>query len=132
MVDEYYIPDLSEFYLGFEYYFKSSNEQSPLYYSYEEFGKYETLEEFEDQILNGNILVKYLNKEDIESLGWEIDKYVSDTCITFKNKQGCFLAFHTNENYIEIAREDPYDIGASLFIKNKSELIKLMKQLRIK
>lgn len=129
MENKYYTPSIDEFYLGFEYYFKNSNEQPPSYYSYEEFGRYETLDELEDQILNDNIKVKYLDQNDIESLGWGFEENLQ-YCDQFKYKSlEAYLWVIKDENLIEIQCEKTYFRGC---IQNKSELKKLMKQIGIK
>lgn len=134
MKNKYYTPSIDEFYLGFEYYFKNSNEQPPSYYSYEEFGRYETLDELEDQILNDNIKVKYLDQNDIESLGWGQDDY--DGTIFYKEKYTLiFNIFDFQESFGCVILETIDLKECTIFsgyIKNKNELKKLMKQIGTK
>jgi hypothetical protein len=77
--------------------------------------------------------VKCLDREDIESLGWEHKQYVPERniCLNFEMDDWYLNYWFGEIPYIEIGKDD-YDIGCSLYIKNKTELKKLMKQLNIK
>ncbi len=77
----------------------------------------------------GKLRVKYLDREDIESLGWEArtKEYVHYT-------KGIYDLFHySKENVIKIyaQKELMVLILDKCKIKNKSELKKLLKQLGI-
>ena len=80
------------FILDLNTHFKN-NEQPPSYYYSEEFGRYETWEELEDQILNDNIKVKYLD----QSMYWKVwGKGIKENlqyCDQFKYKKfiGVFM-----------------------------------------
>lgn len=127
--NKYYTPTIEEFHIGFEYEFKHPD--------YEVWNKYTTPEfqmEREDCIpfvgnLN-NFRVKYLDQEDIESLGWvyneEYDCYFYQTSPTIK----AWKLYVINEQLdIEILCFGECTFSGT--IKNKSELKRLMKQLGI-
>lgn len=79
--------------------------------------------------------VKYLDKEDIESLGW---KGNDSNSVYFTKDNYRLVHWITNEGR-DISIFEKYDGGTQeeclvrkCIIKNKSELVKLMKQLEIK
>lgn len=134
--EKYYTPAIEEFYEGFEYMDKDSVQKFSLQHENDHDGDSMTLTD----INNGFIKVKYLDKEDIESLGW---KPVESSYIRYalgrfqieKTKKGKST---DEENYWTIIEWDefPFKEGEGrahhLFagiIKNKSELKKLMSQL---
>lgn len=131
---KFYVPDISEFHVGFEYEIKTSsgiwistaaNNLSAIR---------DIIETFEEK----DIRVKYLDKEDIESLGWEFEK--EDVRLSILN----FKLRNFKLSY-DLFEEDKYNLILSISehvsttsqfrfispIKNKSELKKLMKQLNI-
>jgi hypothetical protein len=157
MENKYYTPTIEEFHIGFEYEHLSSNFPDinnkffkPCIYDYSMASLL-----WERMIVNkeGNLIkelvpailkvieskqcrVKFLDKSDIESLGWEE--------FTYKTIDG-FIMFEKlltiNYNYKEPVVDISYlptfkNQGLSRIfrgtIKNKSELIKLMQQLNIK
>lgn len=179
METEYYTPDLSEFYQGFEY------EELEFYYTDKGWYKnkvqvyltkvhkatdyiesYYLNERVKRNLFKGTIRVKYLDQSDIESFGFELvgesDKttyqgsnYDKDNLMGFNIK---FSMNRSNYTYYELEYFNWYvgakdtettehrmvritrrykdeEKGVDLFrgeIKNKSELNKLLKQLRIK
>lgn len=133
--NKYYTPSIEEFHIGFEYEILEKDNTTWTKIKSEGFMQMSIL-----FFRNGiKTKVKYLNKEDIESCGW---KYV-------KTHPGI------TESFFEMTKEDPIDslgldydseshylrIYDTQFgqdntffsgeIKNKSELVKLMKQLNI-
>ena len=133
----YYVPSIEEFHVGFEYEFKNHLDKF--------IGA--TVEEdwatppYSSNIYTGDIRVKYLDRSDIEELGWK-EK-------TWYNYSGYFgmevndkeytLGFHSNDPAsplsmrVDIIRND-YGNNVMLFqgiIKNKSELKKIMQMVKI-
>jgi hypothetical protein len=144
--NKYYTPSIEEFYVGFEYE-KFDNREA----SYSNFPKefirtnwhrfkYDLksirLSQLGTHLFEKTIRVKYLDQEDIESLGW-VDgetRGLSGFFINPNTDDEFQMYLHDNLGdgywYIEI-----YDYKADFIfrgnIKNKSELSKLMKQLNI-
>lgn len=124
---KYYTPEIEEFYVGFEYEilnYKTNNFEKIIYpadYIEANIKPIQLLE----YIKRGSMKVKYLDKEDIESLGW---KYLN------KNETFCYgvneeWGLSHVKNIIEITYYGECNFNG--IIKNKSELKKLMKQLQI-
>lgn len=142
--NKYYTPSIEEFHEGFEFEF--------CHYDYPENGwkKYNTPEfnwEREDCPFGRKDLsefrVKYLDREDIESLGWiwiEDGKFPNAPTLFKWNSplpNDKDVYWHLNlhpEQTIVIDNNQWYDANYCIFngkIKNKSELQRLMKQLGI-
>lgn len=100
MDTKYYIPDISEFHVGFEYEHCHSsirfvmldlrtgdrtNETEPKeiweksVFTGNEFDVWKSSFNFDDSLRDGQIRVKYLDKEDIESLGFKEDQEYQST-----------------------------------------------------
>lgn len=141
MENKYYTPEIEEFHVGFEY------EEDDSEWSKRTFESYMDLEILNDDIREGNIRVKILNKEDIESLGWELicPAKSKNSCSLYQwNKaydyEGSDLEIrwhisHYSDNKLIIHNNQYYDSEVVIFsgtIKNKSELKKLTQQLNIK
>ena len=124
MKDKYYQPTKEEFYIGFEY--EMQHVKS------EEWIK-ETVRDYKDiryvELLPNKRRVKYLDKEDIEDLGF---KQITDNCYNLPIGNEEFrLLFE--DNILKIYLADKY--SNMLFqgnVKNKSALKILLKQLNIK
>ena len=121
MENKYYTPEISEFYVGFKYEYFNSACQCWLESSYETMydQKSKPLDELHMEVTR----VKYLDKEDIESLGWTKSNKNFFTISKYILLQG----FNYN---LEIMTYEG-DVFFRGIIKNKSELKKLMKQLGI-
>lgn len=172
MENKYYTPEIEEFHIGFEYetiklktidmndipkgvsldeYIKSKNwidEWIPIVWN--KFSSFEN--KFNVEYQNGiicnisvpnSIRVKYLDKEDIESLGFIYDKTSNEEQLKFyKDNLNLFYRPVTKELgafTIDPAKNDymaRYNMDNKLvrflIIKNKSELKKLLQQLNIK
>lgn len=136
MESKYYTPDLEEFHIGFEYQYKSFSNWSN--HTLKDFWLCDNDGCIEDYVLTQQTLnsfrVKYLDQQDIESLGWKGNE--SNT-VYFKKDNYRLVHWITKEGR-DISIYENYDGGLeeetlirSSKIKNKSELRKLMKQLRI-
>lgn len=131
-MDKHYIPELEEFYVGFEYecLFHFNDWRSHTYGSEEEVEVYGTKELDYLKRHIKNFRVKYLDREDIESLGFKIDAdYKSINSVIFSKDDYTIL----QSDITEILISDSFN-ETTLFngrIKNKSELKKLLKQLGI-
>ncbi len=151
MESKYYTPELSEFHVGFEFELKIPGEH---FWRTEDISDFEGPQignwPFEYALENGCLRVKYLDREDIESCGWqkltdELKKqwnpeeqmiYYYETI----DHNLFYLNFYTDEIYtnrgLDFVREKVVVVidGEGKFsgeIKNKSELKKLMKQIGI-
>lgn len=124
MENKYYTPDISEFHIGFEYEWKPKDEDD---YGYVK-DKYCIQDQFDEMYINNEIdfRVKYLTKEDIESLGFE------QQSLQYQYKKDWYRLIsrcEENQYIIEDGRyQDQIFVGT---IKNKSELKRLLKQLNI-
>lgn len=125
---KYYTPSIEEFHVGFEFEFQHSD--------YPESGwiEYDTPElnwELEDCPFGKKDLseyrVKYLDKQDIESLGWV---FVWAEDVPSFRKEDVILSWWTNTVKIRINLTTGWQLFDG-FVKNKSELKKLMQQLGI-
>ena len=142
--NKYYTPEIEEFHQGFEYERWHNSAYTPEKYIKEVFEFVDKDDVWNDDITNmlacsynnGDTLrVKYLDQEDIESLGWKRDKQ-----LYYMNN---WILFYDNQNHkLSIIVKDPSLNKEMLVnlkttevsyitIKNKSELKKLMKQLNI-
>lgn len=135
---KYYTPDLSEFHVGFEYEYKL-DEWKPFKYQEDfEDPDYNELYFIKYKLDEGFIRVKYLDCQDIEELGFtNIDDQgiAENNGYLFKKPSKSFQHNHINLRYwYNSNRVQIIDSGIILFnghIKNKSELIVLLKQLGI-
>ena len=120
-MDKYYTPELEEFHIGFEYEWLNENnewikETSPIEITIKDFNKQ-----------TYGLRVKYLDKEDIKSLGWELktDLYIKNNLTLQVHKNSITIQYYDNFNN---KWRTPVE---QINIKNKSELVKLLKQLGI-
>ena len=143
MENKYYTPEIEEFHDGFEF-------EISLNFSYrwergrstrlaegEEYRKIifsSGLQKIEDYVVQNSveknesaIRVKYLDKEDIESLGWVQGKLPYQF---FMNPHFMLVKLEQS-NWYSIVNTTDEDCRFRGIIKNKSELKKLMKQLNI-
>lgn len=161
MENKYYTPELKEFCEGFEfervvYGGHPPHEENNFHWNNNVFSFREDANEitymFSAGMSKKGLRIKYLDKEDIESLGWEMNergskygnRYQFDICGGFSPRNGLngywMSADKENNTIISInkvlANEFTID-GPKQYkvfegtIKNKSELSRLMKQLGI-
>ena len=135
MENKYYTPDISEFHVGFEYYEKildnyfikiyGTNKDVPLLESDESL-----FYSIEEELNEGNVCCKYLDKEDIESFGFT---QVTNGYPTGFENEKYWINFREIDGlpnlciYEKLGRFRLF----SGTIKNKSELKVLFKQLNI-
>ena len=132
---KYYTPEIEDFHVGFEYEVNTGDKWIPEI----------QLDGYIHNKKLENIRVKYLDKEDVESLGWF---YTGRSTDLWFNKVGLSdsasgahkfteykLHFGTHDHVLKINAYFGNQDEGCLFegvIHNKSELRKLMKQLKIK
>ena len=138
---KFYIPTIEEFHIGFEYEEKSSGLWTPQIYNEcspvinkKVFNEYNNQEDTIIGYIRCEIIrVKYLDREDIESLGWEDWEPMGMSCFRYnlEDKDNEFqLYYQFDNNWCQIYNWDSQYVFQG-YIKNKSELKKLMKQLGI-
>ncbi len=128
--DGYYIPTMEEFHKGFEYerveMFSTDGGPRQLQYVQK---VYKGSEHYyvEGSIEYKKIRVKYLDKEDIESLGW---KHIQHN--EYELGEATLYKFHDKTLTVSVRKNGMLDREVvGLIVKNKSELKKLMSQLSI-
>ncbi|MDO6737116.1 hypothetical protein [Wenyingzhuangia sp. 2_MG-2023] len=146
MENKYYTPSLEEFHVGFEYSYKSNLwgylDCTKGYWALVEFsagsseGDLSEIQMIQNAIDSESddieVRVKHLDHEDIESLGF---KLVSSDWYHNNNDENPFqiLKSYNKENEYHIS-SGTHEHNKTLFngvIKNKSELKRLLKQLKI-
>lgn len=134
-MSEYYIPEIEEFHVGFEFEMNDT------------WGRWKKLTLTEEMLKNPlvsvgsgnervpyyrNTRVKYLDREDIESLGWNY-KHVYSPQLEFMSENRDYeISYDVEINHLRVEVDEEDDV--TLFngtIKNKSELVTLLKQLDI-
>ncbi len=148
-MNKYYTPTIDEFYVGFEYEWNNSNEDNEWRSSIANVEDcYYAVRDIEQYIDYNNYRVKYLDKEDIESLGWKFIGKTIDNWYELVIDRPAVMSAYTNSRYVlqhdfrtnqgvvimaydyssgETGEHDIYRGSC----KNKSELKKLLKQLKI-
>ena len=131
MENKYYTPTLDEFYVGFEYEQKHGDKWKSLVFdiNYED-SDWNELYHINYCLAYHSIRVKYLDKEDIESLGFSnyIPPHEYDHTWTLgKFTLKCW--FNDTIPHIRIIGQFVTVFDGN--IKNKSELVKLLKQIGI-
>lgn len=139
-MDKYYVPTIGEFHIGFEYEYKgkhmtgyTTNTLSEEDYYYMDENGY--MEDSNPLNNYSKFRVKYLDLDDIKEAGWKQREWEPNQFTI--NNDDYELNFDTLVDNPELGIGITiYDIMPSMifngYIKNKSELIKIMKQLDIK
>jgi len=133
---DFYSPTEEEFHIGFEYFI-----QIDMWDMYKNRCWSKVTMDKLDRPTSG-AKVKYLDREDIESLGWTIQETLYGVdCDTFTNLKSNFMFYNYTlhncsisllENaIIEGKNKDYFKTAFSGIINNKSELKKIMKQIEI-
>lgn len=136
MKNKYYTPTIDEFCFGFEYEWREGDDETTPWIK--AICDYNMLPVTEESRERNQYRVKYLNREDVEELGWEFikkDEYGSD--VFYKNietgpKKGVKYYIHVPSNTprIFIKWESYFSYGSykgemGVNIKNKNEFEKL-------
>ena len=129
-MDKYYTPEIKEFHIGFEYEYEDINESGSTTSWYKTVVKENECYIIDQHLKysdNLNLRVKYLSREDIESLGWKFntDLYIRNNLTLQVHKDSITIKYYDNFNNEWRTKVE------QIVIKNKSELIKLLKQLGI-
>jgi len=137
MKNKYYSPNIEELRFGFECELKNNADAQ------QRFDKYKLdsiLLPIALKVKSSGIRVKYLDREDIENLGFKITHeetkpygYYLQGFLKYNNyKLELWYAFLTRNDKIYISLKDShYNGNTKVYIKNKSELEKLLKQKEI-
>lgn len=153
---KYYTPKIEEFHVGFECEINMSHkpeywEEAIVKVIDEEYSEGDvtilaaTSKSYQANVFGGGFVgvnqyfrVKYLDIEDIESLGWikKLNKYVIDKSTEFPNETIRFILNFNGSTNIEIFKTSLTSYGnhnekMQFKINNKSELRKLMQQLNV-
>jgi hypothetical protein len=146
MENKYYTPEIEEFYIGFEYELLETYGEEKLWAQLDiDHSDNFPIHLIEDQLNDELIRVKYLDSEDIESLGFEksyTPSYITDEMIelySIGNEEDWYnLEFQDNNviitkchMYNEVTGNWNQDCIFTGVIKNKSELKKLLTQLEV-
>ena len=136
--DKYYTPSIEEFHVGFEYedYNKYRKEWIKSIWTREDFENDSHVYYLFELFYGKQLRVKYLDKEDIESLGFEYYKtHPGMNQMEFEG--GKYLLTYdpdfAGRGWLRIAMEGEGDV--TLFtgtIKNKSELKKILEMINVK
>lgn len=141
MENKYYIPEPEEFFMGFQFqYLSHAGEWLNHTFGESSFNNTES-DQYDDYLMkwaHAMTRVKCLNREDIESLGWRCrEPYIWQFFVGNHDRYQLITPIYTkNENF---SSDEPIIIKDTVenwylfmgLIKNKSELVKLMKQLGI-
>jgi len=131
-INRYYTPSIEEFHVGFKYELKSEGEEGLKEWRVRTIERADFIGLIESYSRQSNfsekVRVKYLNSEDLKSLGFERTTKAED--VIWRKPDSIAVI-------IEAGYKDGYIIhnGARTFrgeIKNKSELKRLLSQLGIK
>ncbi len=141
MEEKYYTPEISEFHVGFEYEFRQEdkewqdNEDNEVCCDLE----VDPINLIKSDIKNGLIRVKYLDASDIESFGFKNcgKHYSLPYNDPRKHDDITHLIYQPITEWLLVCQGGDGDTFADFktrfsgYIKNKSELSKLLKQLAI-
>ena len=127
---KYYVPEINEFHIGFEYEYEDINESGSTTSWYKTIVKENECYIIDQHLKysdNLNLRVKYLSREDIESLGWKFntDLYIRNNLTLQVHKDSITIKYYDNFN------NDSRTLVEQINIKTKDEFITLLKQLRI-
>jgi hypothetical protein len=144
MENKYYKPQLEEFHLGFEYDILVGEEWVKKVFTIKSPCLTDGIN-FSEYLTNEKLRVKYLDREDIESLGFvykgSYDDYLEFSKNVNKDLTWELLLFDDHVIHLTLTSDELMMLGdygedgmiqhISVLIKNKSELIKLLKAIQI-
>jgi hypothetical protein len=135
MTTKYYTPELEEFHDGFEFQYKAEEEWFDMDYTQEDIST--LLFEIENNP-EFKTIVKYLDREDIESLGYNHFKHNPKgafSAVDYYRGYSAGLTHYHDTNTVIIYEQLQGDMeGETWFkgkIKNKSELKKVLKMIGV-
>ena len=133
MENNYYTPSLEEFHIGFEFetsYLEDYDTWKKVTLEFDDFGFYTSTWEVDSNPTE--FRVKYLDKEDIESLGWTDGEThgLSGYVLNYATDDSYQMYYDKDNQFTQIYNWDSKIIFEGI-IKNKSELKRLLKQLEI-
>ena len=140
MENKYYVPNITEFRVGFGYEEKSSglwakqiyNESSPILNAqiWDEYGcKLDTIKDYIEQ---EQVRVKYLDTSDIESFGFKF--YAEGRISVSYLYEDYFITFYDNRHLLINKSNGMCQVDNKLFsgkINNKSELQQVLKMIGV-
>lgn len=135
-MNKYYTPTIEEFHVGFEYEekFQTKNEwRKTILEDVDDFKRMEV------NVNDNDRRVKYLDREDIESLGFEVTNDVNgglhpsyDRFFKEGKSMDYIALYNYADQWLTIHSDgEPNDIRFYGIIKNKSELKRILKQIGI-
>lgn len=138
MENKYYTPKLEEFHIGFEYEVKIPEDKlwsKEIFYLNNSHIDLIQYVDIQDEFTKNAIRIKYLDKEDIENLGFELQK--DDSFTKLDDKRDCcwiitYIAYNGIIKDIEVSQEFGSYPLITFFngtIKNKSELKQILKMI---
>lgn len=143
-MSKYYTPSIEEFHVGFEYerkngdsWEKTISTESDYSAMYSDYGEENEFDEIETNIRD--VRVKYLDKEDIESLGFTFNEetgwFEKKDNFGFNSYDNLSIQLHSLPGLIVVSRsqESSYQNEHYEFfieIKNKSELKTFLRQIK--
>lgn len=133
MENKYYTPSIEEFHVGFEFetsYLEDYDTWKKVTLEFDDFGFYTSTWEVDSNPTE--FRVKYLDKEDIESLGWTDGEThgLSGYVLNYATDDSYQMYYDKDNQFTQIYNWNSKIIFEGI-IKNKSELKRLLKQLGI-
>lgn len=136
MENKYYIPETSEFHVGFEY---ERFCGGPMFQGWQKYTCDQDYCDGRENVLvlpgdSDQIRVKYLDREDIEELGWEKQETDYNGTPVFKLKDKGWYMDVDKDNNCYIHNGEAYEQNECIFygvIKNKSELKRVMGMIKL-
>lgn len=135
MENKYYTPSIDEFHVGFEYEIGDwIDTANGVEYAYKEYiiERPEQIKSISQLIIDDSVRVKCLDREDIESLGFEHDQstkdgsyFYSGTLIT--ENQWCINLKDFIVDIYDINGKSDFRFNG--FVRNKSELKRILKMI---